>query len=59
MQETSDVFHTCVVLGKCLLDDQVSVEYASRIRTLVLGLKTRSLKPNLVCFTIRSSTTHA
>ncbi|CAM9383726.1 unnamed protein product [Ectocarpus sp. 12 AP-2014] len=40
-----------VVIGKHLIRDQVTVEYASRIRRLVQGLKSGRLQPDLVCFT--------
>ncbi|CAM9833402.1 unnamed protein product, partial [Scytosiphon promiscuus] len=40
-----------VVLGKHLIRDQVTVEYASRIRRLVQGLKSGRLQPDLICFT--------
>ncbi|CAM9220442.1 unnamed protein product, partial [Laminaria digitata] len=40
-----------VVIGKHLVRDQVTVEYASRIRRLVQGLKSGRLQPDLVCFT--------
>ena len=39
-----------VVFGKPLIDDQVTVEYASRIRTLALLLKEHELEPDLICF---------
>lgn len=39
-----------VVFGKRLIRDQVSVEYASRIRSLANMFKTEDFHPSLVCF---------
>lgn len=43
--------HIVVVFGKRLIRDQVSVEYAKRIITLVKQLANGSLEPHIVCFT--------
>jgi hypothetical protein len=43
--------HVVIVMGKNLVRDQVTVEYASRIRTLVRLLKEENeFRPSLVCF---------
>jgi hypothetical protein len=41
-----------IVFGKSLIQDQISIEYASRIRTLVKMLKEEEgFRPKLICFT--------
>ncbi|KAI2493417.1 hypothetical protein MHU86_21116 [Fragilaria crotonensis] len=50
-EEKTKAGHEIVVLfGKHLIDDQVTVEYASRIRTLAQLLKNEELDPDLICF---------
>lgn len=39
-----------VIFGKHLIDDQVTVEFASRIRTLACLLKDEAIDPDLICF---------
>lgn len=43
--------HIVVVFGKRLIRDQVSVEYAKRIVTLVKQLASGALDPHIICFT--------
>lgn len=43
--------HVVVVFGKRLIRDQVSVEYAKRVVTLVKQLATGALNPDIICFT--------
>lgn len=44
-------WNVAVVFGKCLVRDQVTVEYASRIRTLAsLFKKEPNFSPSLLCF---------
>jgi len=44
-------YNVAVVFGKKLVRDQVTVEYASRIRTLVrLWMEEKEFRPSLVCF---------
>lgn len=43
--------HVVVLFGKRLIRDQVSVEYAKRIVTLVKQLASRAIEPELICFT--------
>ncbi|CAM9774898.1 unnamed protein product [Chrysoparadoxa australica] len=50
-EEEDDTYQIAVLLGKHLVRDQVTLEYASRIRRLVQCIKNNVLKPNLVCFT--------
>jgi hypothetical protein len=45
-------YHVVIVFGKGLINDQISIEYATRIRTLVKLLKEEeSFQPKLICFT--------
>jgi hypothetical protein len=45
-------YHVAIVFGKPLIQDQVTVEYATRIRTLVKLLKEEpNFCPKLICFT--------
>jgi len=44
--------HVAIVFGKTLVRDQVTVEYATRIRTLAKMLKEEpTFRPSLICFT--------
>ncbi len=43
--------HIVVVFGKRLIRDQVTVEYAKRIVTLVKQLTTKAIDPDMICFT--------
>jgi len=43
--------HIVVIFGKRLIRDQVSVEYAKRIVTLVKQLATKAIDPDIICFT--------
>jgi len=43
-------FHVALVFGKTLQDDQVTVEYAARIRSLVELLKDEDCDLDVVCF---------
>ena len=48
----STTYHVVIVFGKGLINDQISIEYATRIRTLVKLLKEEeSFQPKLICFT--------
>jgi hypothetical protein len=51
----STTYHVAVVLGKSLIRDQVTIEYASRIRTLVRMMGEDDVPPyyvpRLICFT--------
>lgn len=48
----STTYHVAIVFGKGLIQDQISIEYASRIRTLVKLLKEEEgFRPKLICFT--------
>ena len=48
----STTYHVAIVFGKGLIHDQISIEYASRIRTLVKMLKEEEgFRPKLICFT--------
>jgi hypothetical protein len=51
----STTYHVAVVLGKSLIRDQVTIEYASRIRTLVKMMGEDDVPPyyvpRLICFT--------
>ncbi|KAL3786693.1 hypothetical protein HJC23_002782 [Cyclotella cryptica] len=45
-------YHVAIVFGKPLIQDQITVEYATRIRTLAKLLKEEPLFcPKLICFT--------
>ncbi|KAL3788481.1 hypothetical protein ACHAW5_002540 [Stephanodiscus triporus] len=48
----STTYHVAVVFGKPLIRDQVTIEYAARLRTLarMLGEESPSYRPRLVCF---------
>lgn len=43
--------HVVVVFGKHLIRDQISVEYAKRVVTLVKQIASGALNPSIVCFT--------
>jgi hypothetical protein len=52
----STTYHVAVVLGKALIRDQVTIEYASRMRTLVRMMEEDDAPlpryvPRLICFT--------
>eukprot|EP00985_Skeletonema_marinoi_P011477 scaffold5463_cov155-Skeletonema_marinoi.AAC.18 len=48
----STTYHVAIVFGKGLIHDQISIEYATRIRTLVKMLKEEEgFRPKLICFT--------
>ena len=48
----STTYHVVIVFGKGLINDQISIEYATRIRTLVKMLKEEdTFQPKLICFT--------
>jgi hypothetical protein len=49
----STTYHVAVVFGKPLIRDQVTIEYAARLRTLarMLGEDSPPYMPRLVCFT--------
>jgi hypothetical protein len=48
----STTYHVAIVFGKGLINDQISIEYATRIRTLVKLLKEEeAFQPKLICFT--------
>jgi hypothetical protein len=48
----STTYHVAIVFGKGLIHDQISIEYATRIRTLVKLLKEEeAFQPKLICFT--------
>ena len=50
-QVSSSTYNVAVVFGKTLVRDQITVEYASRIRTLARLFKEEPLfRPSLVCF---------
>jgi hypothetical protein len=50
-REHRESLHEIVVIfGKHLIDDQITVEYASRIDKLVSLLKGERLNPDLICF---------
>lgn len=42
--------HVAVVFARPLIDNQITVEYASRIRRLVKAIKLEDYNPDLVCF---------
>ena len=45
-------FHVAIVFGKSLINDQVTIEYATRLRTLAKMLRDEpSFHPSLICFT--------
>ena len=51
-ERNATTYHVAVVFGKTLIQDQVTVEYATRIRTLVKLLKEEpNFRPKLICFT--------
>jgi hypothetical protein len=51
IHSSTSTFNVAVVFGKELVRDQVTVEYASRIRTLARLFKEEpEFRPNLVCF---------
>lgn len=51
MHSSPKTYNVAIVLGKNLVRDQVTVEYASRIRALVRLFKEESeFRPSLVCF---------
>lgn len=53
----STTYHVAIVFGKPLIKDQVTIEYATRLRTLAKMLKDEpSFKPSLICFTGGRST---
>ena len=43
--------HIVVIFGKHLIRDQITVEYAKRIVTLVKQIASGALNPNVICFT--------
>lgn len=43
--------HVAVVFGKHLIRDQVTVEYAKRVVTLVKQIASAALDPHVICFT--------
>lgn len=43
--------HVVVVFGKHLIRDQISVEYAKRVVTLVKQIASGALNPDIICFT--------
>lgn len=48
----STTYHVAIVFGKPLIRDQVTVEYATRLRTLAKLLKEElNFRPKLICFT--------
>ena len=48
----STTYHVAIVFGKPLIRDQVTIEYATRLRTLVKMLKDEpTYHPSLICFT--------
>ena len=48
---SQSTYNVAIVFGKKLVRDQVTVEYASRIRTLVkLFMEDSEFRPSLVCF---------
>lgn len=48
----STTYHVAIVFGKPLIRDQVTIEYATRLRTLVKLLKDEpTYHPSLICFT--------
>ena len=48
----STTYHVAIVFGKPLIRDQVTTEYATRIRTLAKILKEEpQFRPSLICFT--------
>ncbi|KAL7531491.1 hypothetical protein ACHAXR_004070, partial [Thalassiosira sp. AJA248-18] len=48
----STTFHVAIVFGKPLIRDQVTIEYATRLRTLAKMLKDEPMfRPSLICFT--------
>ena len=50
--KNSTTYHVAVVFGKPLIRDQVTIEYATRLRTMVKMLKDEpSFQPSLICFT--------
>lgn len=50
--KNSTTYHVAIVFGKSLIQDQISIEYASRIRTLVKMIKEEEgFRPKLICFT--------
>jgi hypothetical protein len=51
MHSSTSTFNVAIVFGKKLVRDQVTVEYASRIRTLARLFKDEpEFRPSLVCF---------
>ena len=53
----STTYHVAIVFGKPLIKDQVTIEYATRLRTLAKMLKDEpTFKPSLICFTGGRST---
>ena len=51
MDHNSTTYHVAIVFGKALIRDQISVEYAGRLRTLVKMLHDDDFQPSLICFT--------
>lgn len=51
MDHNSTTYHIAIVFGKALICDQVSVEYAGRLRTLAKMLHDDDFQPSLICFT--------
>ena len=51
MDHNSTTYHIAIVFGKALICDQVSVEYAGRLRTLAKMLHDDDFRPSLICFT--------
>ena len=48
----STTYHVAIVFGKPLIRDQVTIEYATRLRTLAKLLKEEpTFRPSLICFT--------
>lgn len=43
--------HVVIIFGKHLIRDQVTVEYAKRIITLIKQIASNSLNPDIICFT--------
>ena len=46
----SSMRNVAVVFGKALVNDQISLEYAARLRTLARLITHKELEPSLVCF---------
>jgi len=51
-ERNSTTYHVVIIFGKPLINDQVTIEFANRIRTLAKLLKEEpEFRPSLICFT--------